>query len=102
MRRGGLRWPNSIQKLMQVLKDGMQHFGKLICSSMGAQMDSEPKRWRIFGTTCHDCLWFGGFEKWYLVGTTLERDFCVEWNNFVLLWSFQGIQYNYAGEIRIC
>ncbi len=27
----------------------MQHFGKLVCSSMGARMDSEPKRWRIFG-----------------------------------------------------
>ncbi|KVI12377.1 Protein of unknown function DUF647 [Cynara cardunculus var. scolymus] len=30
-----------------ILKDGMQHVGKLICSNLGAQMDSEPKRWRI-------------------------------------------------------
>ncbi|PUZ48022.1 hypothetical protein GQ55_7G212400 [Panicum hallii var. hallii] len=30
-----------------ILKDGMQHAGKLICSSMGARMDSEPKSWRI-------------------------------------------------------
>lgn len=34
---------------MQVLKDGMQHMGKLICSNLGARMDSEPKRWRILG-----------------------------------------------------
>ena len=33
----------------QILKDGMQHMGKLICSNLGAQMDSEPKRWRILG-----------------------------------------------------
>ena len=38
---------------MQVLKDGMQHMGKLICSNLGARMDSEPKRWRILG------LYFG-------------------------------------------
>lgn len=34
---------------MQILKDGMQHVGKLICSNLGARMDSEPKRWRILG-----------------------------------------------------
>lgn len=34
---------------LQVLKDGMEHAGKLICSSLGARMDSEPKRWRILG-----------------------------------------------------
>ena len=33
----------------QILKDGMQHAGKLICSNLGARMDSEPKRWRILG-----------------------------------------------------
>lgn len=27
----------------------MQHVGKLICSNLGARMDSEPKRWRILG-----------------------------------------------------
>lgn len=27
----------------------MQHVGKLICSKLGARMDSEPKRWRILG-----------------------------------------------------
>ncbi|KAJ7567252.1 hypothetical protein O6H91_02G139000 [Diphasiastrum complanatum] len=32
-----------------VLKDGMQHIGKLIGSRMGVRMDAEPKRWRIFG-----------------------------------------------------
>lgn len=34
---------------MQILKDGMQHVGKLICSNLGARMDSEPKSWRILG-----------------------------------------------------
>lgn len=33
----------------QILKDGMQHVGKLICSNLGTRMDSEPKRWRILG-----------------------------------------------------
>lgn len=34
---------------VQVLKDGMQHLGNIICSKLGARMDSEPKRWRILG-----------------------------------------------------
>lgn len=38
----------------QVLKDGMQHVGKLLCSRMGARMDSEPKRWRIFADFMYD------------------------------------------------
>nr|XP_043618911.1 protein root UVB sensitive 2, chloroplastic-like [Erigeron canadensis] len=37
-----------------VLKDGMQHMGKLICSDLGAQMDSEPKRWRILADVLYD------------------------------------------------
>lgn len=37
-----------------VLKDGMQHMGKLICSNMGARMDSEPKRWRILADVLYD------------------------------------------------
>jgi hypothetical protein len=40
--------------ILQVLKDGMQHIGKLFCSSLGAKMDSEPKRWRVFGTALDD------------------------------------------------
>ncbi|XP_022758401.1 protein root UVB sensitive 2, chloroplastic-like isoform X2 [Durio zibethinus] len=32
-----------------ILKDGMQHMGKLICSNLGARMNSEPKRRRILG-----------------------------------------------------
>ncbi|KAL8170333.1 hypothetical protein V2J09_022137 [Rumex salicifolius] len=32
-----------------ILKDGMQHAGKLICSNLGSVMDSEPKCWRILG-----------------------------------------------------
>ncbi|KAM3388401.1 hypothetical protein ACQJBY_010899 [Aegilops geniculata] len=38
----------------QILKDGMQHAGKLICSGMGARMDSEPKSWRIFADVLYD------------------------------------------------
>eukprot|EP00850_Spirogloea_muscicola_P016694 SM000137S00472 [mRNA] locus=s137:311893:315848:+ [translate_table: standard] len=38
----------------QVLKDGMQHVGKLACSSMGTRMDAEPKRWRIFADVMFD------------------------------------------------
>ncbi|XP_078427867.1 root UVB sensitive protein (Protein of unknown function, DUF647) isoform X2 [Wolffia australiana] len=34
--------------------DGMQHAGKLICSKMGAKMDSEPKSWRIFADVLYD------------------------------------------------
>ncbi|KAL9264328.1 root UVB sensitive 2, chloroplastic-like protein [Drosera capensis] len=37
-----------------ILKDGMQHAGKLICSSLGARMDSEPKRWRILADVLYD------------------------------------------------
>eukprot|EP01018_Ginkgo_biloba_P005628 Gb_08952 [translate_table: standard] len=37
-----------------VLKDGMQHMGKLICSNMGARMDSEPKRWRVLADLLYD------------------------------------------------
>ncbi|XP_024031489.1 protein root UVB sensitive 2, chloroplastic isoform X2 [Morus notabilis] len=37
-----------------VLKDGMEHVGKLICSNLGARMDSEPKRWRIFADALYD------------------------------------------------
>nr|DAD36774.1 TPA_asm: hypothetical protein HUJ06_007415 [Nelumbo nucifera] len=38
----------------QILKDGMQHVGKLICSNMGARMDSEPKSWRILADVLYD------------------------------------------------
>ncbi|RVW24573.1 Protein root UVB sensitive 2, chloroplastic [Vitis vinifera] len=37
-----------------VLKDGMQHVGKLICSNLGARMDSEPKLWRILADALYD------------------------------------------------
>ncbi|KAJ3706429.1 hypothetical protein LUZ61_010134 [Rhynchospora tenuis] len=37
-----------------ILKDGMQHVGKLICNSMGARMDSEPKTWCIFADVLYD------------------------------------------------
>lgn len=37
-----------------VLKDGMQHVGKLVCSTWGARMDAEPKRWRLFADVLYD------------------------------------------------
>lgn len=37
-----------------VLKDGMQHVGKLACSLWGARMDAEPKRWRLFADVLYD------------------------------------------------
>ncbi|XP_074286887.1 protein root UVB sensitive 2, chloroplastic isoform X1 [Silene latifolia] len=37
-----------------ILKDGMEHVGKLICSNLGARMDSEPKRWRILADVLYD------------------------------------------------
>ncbi|MFS7930555.1 putative Root UVB sensitive family [Helianthus anomalus] len=37
-----------------ILKDGMQHVGKLICSNLGARMDSEPKRWRVLADVLYD------------------------------------------------
>ncbi|XP_020574111.1 protein root UVB sensitive 2, chloroplastic isoform X2 [Phalaenopsis equestris] len=40
----GLRpTPAQATAVSWILKDGMQHAGKLICSGMGARMDSEPK-----------------------------------------------------------
>ncbi|OAY73328.1 Protein root UVB sensitive 2, chloroplastic [Ananas comosus] len=46
----GLRpTPAQATAVSWILKDGMQHAGKLLCSSMGARMDSEPKSWRILG-----------------------------------------------------
>ncbi|CAN6462178.1 unnamed protein product [Victoria cruziana] len=51
----GLRpTPAQATAVSWVLKDGMQHIGKLICSNMGARMDSEPKRWRIFADILYD------------------------------------------------
>lgn len=40
---------NRLILYVQILKDGMEHVGKLISSNLGARMDSEPKRWRIVG-----------------------------------------------------
>ncbi|CAJ2632989.1 UPF0420 C16orf58-like protein [Trifolium pratense] len=37
-----------------ILKDGMQHVGKIICSNWGARMDSEPKRWRLLADVLYD------------------------------------------------
>ncbi|KAG9155807.1 hypothetical protein Leryth_004069 [Lithospermum erythrorhizon] len=51
----GLRpTPAQATAVSWVLKDGMQHAGKLICSSLGARMDSEPKRWRILADVLYD------------------------------------------------
>ncbi|KAI5059134.1 hypothetical protein GOP47_0025453 [Adiantum capillus-veneris] len=37
-----------------VLKDGMQHAGKIACSMWGARMDAEPKRWRLLADALYD------------------------------------------------
>ncbi|MQM00878.1 hypothetical protein Taro_033630 [Colocasia esculenta] len=51
----GLRpTPAQATAVSWVLKDGMQHAGKLICSKMGASMDSEPKSWRILADILYD------------------------------------------------
>ncbi|CAN0886101.1 Protein root UVB sensitive 2, chloroplastic [Linum grandiflorum] len=51
----GLRpTPAQATAVSWILKDGMQHVGKLICSNLGARMDSEPKRWRILADLLYD------------------------------------------------
>ncbi|CDP14395.1 unnamed protein product [Coffea canephora] len=51
----GLRpTPAQATAVSWILKDGMQHVGKLICSNLGARMDSEPKRWRILADVLYD------------------------------------------------
>ncbi|XP_027365421.1 protein root UVB sensitive 2, chloroplastic-like isoform X4 [Abrus precatorius] len=51
----GLRpTPAQATAVSWILKDGMEHVGKLICSNLGARMDSEPKRWRILADVLYD------------------------------------------------
>ncbi|KAL9285044.1 hypothetical protein ACSQ67_024574 [Phaseolus vulgaris] len=51
----GLRpTPAQATAVSWILKDGMQHVGKLICSNWGARMDSEPKRWRLLADVLYD------------------------------------------------
>ncbi|XP_051118954.1 protein root UVB sensitive 2, chloroplastic isoform X2 [Andrographis paniculata] len=51
----GLRpTPAQATAVSWILKDGMQHVGKIICSNLGARMDSEPKSWRIFADILYD------------------------------------------------
>ncbi|PWA83469.1 hypothetical protein CTI12_AA061740 [Artemisia annua] len=51
----GLRpTPAQATAVSWIIKDGMQHVGKLICSNLGARMDSEPKRWRVFADVLYD------------------------------------------------
>ncbi|KAI7730148.1 hypothetical protein M8C21_001436 [Ambrosia artemisiifolia] len=51
----GLRpTPAQATAVSWILKDGMQHVGKLICSNLGARMDSEPKRWRVLADVLYD------------------------------------------------
>ncbi|XP_059433588.1 protein root UVB sensitive 2, chloroplastic isoform X2 [Corylus avellana] len=53
--RTGLRpTPAQATAVSWILKDGMQHVGKLICSNLGARMDSEPKSWRILADVLYD------------------------------------------------
>lgn len=51
----GLRpTPAQATAVSWILKDGMEHVGKLICSNWGARMDSEPKRWRLLADVLYD------------------------------------------------
>ncbi|KAL2510862.1 Protein root UVB sensitive 2 [Abeliophyllum distichum] len=51
----GLRpTPAQATAVSWILKDGMEHVGKLLCSNLGARMDSEPKRWRILADVFYD------------------------------------------------
>ncbi|EYU46458.1 hypothetical protein ABFS82_04G041000 [Erythranthe guttata] len=51
----GLRpTPAQATAVSWILKDGMQHVGKLICSNLGARMDSEPKSWRLLADVLYD------------------------------------------------
>ncbi|KAJ1397828.1 Root UVB sensitive family, partial [Sesbania bispinosa] len=51
----GLRpTPAQATAVSWILKDGMEHLGKLLCSNLGARMDSEPKRWRILADVLYD------------------------------------------------
>ncbi|KAL7183774.1 hypothetical protein ACSBR2_026030 [Camellia fascicularis] len=51
----GLRpTPAQATAVSWILRDGMQHAGKLICSNLGARMDSEPKHWRILADVLYD------------------------------------------------
>ncbi|KAK4486642.1 hypothetical protein RD792_006789 [Penstemon davidsonii] len=51
----GLRpTPAQATAVSWILKDGMQHVGKLICSNLGSRMDSEPKSWRLLADVLYD------------------------------------------------
>ncbi|XAR58641.1 hypothetical protein NMG60_11014117 [Bertholletia excelsa] len=51
----GLRpTPAQATAVSWILKDGMEHVGKLMCSNLGSRMDSEPKRWRIMADVLYD------------------------------------------------
>ncbi|XP_057423005.1 protein root UVB sensitive 2, chloroplastic-like isoform X2 [Lotus japonicus] len=51
----GLRpTPAQATAVSWILKDGMEHLGNLICSNLGARMDSEPKHWRVLADVLYD------------------------------------------------
>lgn len=65
----------------QILKDGMQHVGKLICSNLGARMDSEPKRWRIVGLHldsghCFFPSFYTCFSRLHIILMCMELALC--------------------------
>ncbi|KAL2341688.1 hypothetical protein Fmac_009628 [Flemingia macrophylla] len=68
----GLRpTPAQATAVSWILKDGMQHVGKLICSNWGARMDSEPKRWRLLGLQFGWCFFttFSPYHSTYLLSS---------------------------------
>ncbi|KAG6783806.1 hypothetical protein POTOM_009480 [Populus tomentosa] len=51
----GLRpTPAQATAVSWILKNEMQHVGELICSNLGARMDSEPNHWRILADVLYD------------------------------------------------
>ncbi|XP_047151390.1 protein root UVB sensitive 2, chloroplastic-like isoform X3 [Vigna umbellata] len=68
----GLRpTPAQATAVSWILKDGMQHVGKVICSNWGARMDSEPKRWRLLGLHV-GCFILSAADVLYDIGIGLE------------------------------
>lgn len=70
----------------------MQHVGKLICSNLGARMDSEPKQWRILGlhhslATCFcSCLHSVNHKTLFhfYFQLTCSTILVLVWNSFLL------------------
>uniref|UniRef100_A0A3Q7HCE5 Uncharacterized protein n=1 Tax=Solanum lycopersicum TaxID=4081 RepID=A0A3Q7HCE5_SOLLC len=112
----GLRpTPAQATAVSWILRDGMQHVGKLICSNLGARMDSEPKRWRILADVLYDfgtglevmsplcphlfleVAGLGNFAK----DAICEKFVVSNVNDVIFLWSYQGMAVVAARATRL-